>query len=60
MDVPIYSQPDIFNELTSNFRECFGEVRQFKHFKEIVSAFSLTSRKSVAYLNSMILGHANQ
>ena len=60
MEIPIYSQPEVINELTDEFRECFGDVRQFMHFREIVSALDTSEKRSIAHLNSTIAGHSNQ
>jgi len=38
MDFPVCSILDIIDELADNYRSCFGEVRQFRHFKEIIIA----------------------
>ncbi len=62
MDIPVCSIPYIINELADNYRSCFGEVRQFRHFKEIISALNTTNKRSIAHLNSLILilDHVNQ
>lgn len=60
MDIPIYSSPGIISELTGTFRSCFGEIRQFRHFEELVSSFQTSQRRSVAHLNSTIIAHVNQ
>ncbi len=52
--------PEPFNELTDKYRDCFGEIRQLKHFKELTIATSLSEKKSIAYLNSGIFQHVNQ
>ncbi len=51
-DIPVCSIPDIINELADNYRSCFGEVRQFRHFKEIITALNTTNKRSIAHLNS--------
>ncbi|WP_048053955.1 hypothetical protein [Thermoplasma volcanium] len=60
MDIPIYSSPDILSELTDPFRSCFGEIRQFRHFEDLISSFQTSQRRSVAHLNSTIIAHVNQ
>ncbi len=60
MDIPVCSILDIIDELTDNYRSCFGEVRQFRHFKEIITALNTTNKRSIAHLNSVILYHVNQ
>ncbi len=57
MDIPVCSTPEIINELAENFRSCFGEIRQFRHFKEIITAMDTTNKRSIAHLNSTILDH---
>ncbi len=60
MDIPVCSIPDIIDELADNYRSCFGEVRQFRHFKEIINALNTTNKRSIAHLNSVIIDHVNQ
>ena len=60
MEIPVYSSPGILNELTDPFRSCFGEIRQFRHFGDLISSFQTSQRRSVAHLNSTIIGHVNQ
>ncbi len=60
IDIPVYSIQDIIDELADNYRSYFGEVRQFKHFKEIITALNTTNKRSIAHLNSLILDHVNQ
>lgn len=60
MEIPVYSSPGILSELTGTFRSCFGEIRQFMHFEDLVSSFQTSQRRTVAHLNSTIIGHVNQ
>ncbi len=60
MDIPVFSSPEIISEITGKFRSCFGDVRQFRHFQEIVTALDTTERRSIAHLNSTIFDHVNQ
>ena len=60
MEIPVYSPPGILDELTGKFRMCFGEIRQFNHFREMVCALDTTGRRSIAHLNSTIVNHVNQ
>ncbi len=60
MEVPIYSPPDMLNELINNFRYCFRDIRQFKHFQEIISTLDTTDKRSIAHMNSTVIGHTNQ
>ncbi len=60
MDIPVFSSPEIIGEITGKFRSCFDDVRQFRHFHEIVTALDTTERRSIAHLNSTIFDHVNQ
>ncbi len=60
MEIPVYSKPEVINELTDEFRECSRDVRQFIHFREIVSALDTSEKRSIAHLNSTIVGHSNE
>ena len=60
MEIPVYSPPGILDEPTGKFRMCFGEIRQFNHFREMVCALDTTGRRSIAHLNSTIVNHVNQ
>ena len=60
MEIPVYSSPGILSELTDPFRSCFGEIRQFMHFGDLISSFQTSQRRSVAHLNSTIIGHVNR
>ena len=39
---------------------CFKEIRQFKHFEELIPAFQELDKKRIAHLNSTIVNHTNQ
>ena len=60
MDIPVYSPPEILNELTCSYRGCFGEIRQFRHFQKMISALDTSGKRIVAHLNSAIIDHVNQ
>ena len=60
MALPVYSTPEMLEELMESYRPCFNDVRQFKHFEELISAFNTSDKKSIAHLNSTIVNHANQ
>jgi hypothetical protein len=60
MDNPVYSTQGILGKLAGTFRSCFGEIRQFRRFQEIITAMDTFGRRSVAHLNSTILDHATR
>ncbi len=60
MEIPVFSPPEIMSEITGTFRSCFGEIRQFRHFNEMITALDTTERRSIAHLNSTIFDHVNQ
>jgi hypothetical protein len=60
MDIPVYSTPEMLEELMESYRPCFNDVRQFKHFEELILAFNTSDRRSIAHLNSTIVNHTNQ
>jgi hypothetical protein len=60
MEIPIFSQPQILSELTGEYRDAFHDIRLFRHFQELVSAFQLSGKRSIAHLNSLTLDHVNQ
>ncbi len=56
----MFSSSEIISEITGTFRSCFGDIRQFRHFHEIITAMDTTERTSIAHLNSTIMDHVNQ
>jgi|YelNatPaOPRAMG01_1025707.scaffolds.fasta_scaffold50354_3 hypothetical protein len=60
MEIPIVKNPEILDELLINYRSAFPEIRQFRHFSELISALNNSEKRSVAHLNSIISDHVNQ
>ncbi len=36
-EIPVYSVPEIMNEIVGNFLVCFGEILWFTHFMELTN-----------------------
>ena len=60
MEIPIVNNPEILDELLGNYRSAFPEIRQFRHFSELISALNISEKRSVAHLNSIVSDHVNQ
>ena len=60
MEIPIVNNPEILDELLGNYRSAFHEIRQFRHFSELISALNISEKRSVAHLNSIVSDHVNQ
>ena len=60
MEIPIVKNPEILDELLINYRSAFPEIRQFRHFSELISALNNSEKRSVAHLNSIVSDHVNQ
>ena len=60
MEIPIVNNPEILDELISKYRSAFPEIRQFRHFSELISALNISEKRSIAHLNSIMSDHVNQ
>ena len=54
------NNPEILDELISKYRSAFPEIRQFRHFSELISALNISEKRSIAHLNSIMSDHVNQ